>query len=321
MQSKRLAYLDQVRGYAVFGMILVNVLGLFDGIPWMFTHHHEGFSYADHIAPLFVFIVGMGFRGSFQKTVDLEGLGRARRRAARRYLIICGLGLLYGGFDLTVSIWDALMDIGVSGLLALLFMHRSTTVRIAAGCGFLALYQAVFSLTGYGEWVVDTSINGGPLGPLSWAFILLLGSAADDWTRNRSRNAITARLLAATAALSLAGWLVRAGWSDFKPVWHFSPYAMTAPYPLYAAGLSFFCILIFYWICEVWGARLPLLTPMGKNPLVLYLLQAILVLVAEFLISDSLGILPAFGLFMTVLCICYGVGRYLEIKGCIIKIG
>lgn len=321
MQSKRLAYLDQVRGYAIFGMILVNVLGLFNGIPWMFTHHHEGFSYADHIAPLFVFIVGMGFRGSFQKTVGLNGLTQARKRAARRYLIICGLGLLYGGFNLMVSIWDALMDIGISGLLALPFMHRSTAVRIAAGCGFLALYQALFSLTGYGEWVVNNSINGGPLGPLSWVFILLLGSAADDWTRNRSRNAITTRLFTAAITLSLAGWLVRVGWPGLKPVWHFSPYAMTAPYSLYAAGLSFFCILIFYWICEVWGARLPLLTPMGKNPLVLYLLQAILVLVAEFFIPDSLGILPAFGLFMTVLGICYGAGRYLEIKGCIIKIG
>lgn len=321
MQSQRLSYLDQVRGYAVFGMILVNVLGLFDGIPWILTHHHEGFSYADHIAPLFVFIVGMGFRRSFQKTVSLEGLGHARRRAARRYLIICGLGLLYGGFDWTVSIWDALMDIGVSGLLALPFMHRSTAVRLAAGCGFLALYQALFFLTGYGDWVVNTSINGGPLGPLSWVFILLLGSAADDWTRNCSTCTITFRLLTAAVALSLAGWLVRAEWTGLKPVWHFSPYAMTAPYPLYATGLSFFCMLLFYWICEVWSTRLPLLTPMGKNPLVLYLLQAALVLAAELFFPNSLGIVPAAGLFMTVLGICYGVGRYLEIKGRIIKIG
>lgn len=96
---------------------------------------------------------------------------------------------------------------------------------------------------------------------------------------------------------------------------------MTAPYPLYAAGLSFFCILIFYWLCEVWRVRLPLLTPMGKNPLVLYLLQAALVLAAELFLPDSLGIVPAVGLFMTVLGICYGVGRYLEITGRIIKIG
>lgn len=246
MQTKRLVYLDQIRGYAVFGMILVNVLGMFDCMPWLLKHHHEGFSYADHIAPLFIFIVGIGFHMSFEKAVLREGLARARKRAARRYIILCLLGLLYGGFDLTVSIWDALLDIGTAGLLALPFMHRSTTARIAAGCGFLMAYQAIFSLTGYGEWVVNNSINGGPLGPLSWTFILLLGSAADDWMNNRSPKTIMVRLLTASATLSLAGWLIRAEWPGFKLPWHFSPYAMTAPYPLYAAGLCFFSILIFY---------------------------------------------------------------------------
>jgi len=58
MNQGRLVYLDQVRGYAIFGMILVNILGMFDVMPWILKHHHEGFSYADHIAPLFLFIVG-----------------------------------------------------------------------------------------------------------------------------------------------------------------------------------------------------------------------------------------------------------------------
>ncbi|HOH29339.1 MAG TPA: heparan-alpha-glucosaminide N-acetyltransferase domain-containing protein, partial [Candidatus Hydrogenedentes bacterium] len=164
MHRQRLLFLDQVRGYAIFGMILVNFLGMFDVMPWMFKHHHQGFSYADHIAPLFIFLVGFGYRMSFGKAIAQEGMAIARAHAVRRYFIIIGLGLLYGGFDLRVSIWDALMDIGVSGLLALPFMHLAFQTRITAACVFLAGYQLLFSCTGYGDWVMENSINGGPLG-------------------------------------------------------------------------------------------------------------------------------------------------------------
>ncbi|MCK5860896.1 MAG: DUF1624 domain-containing protein, partial [Candidatus Hydrogenedentes bacterium] len=81
----RRQFVDQCRGYAIFAMILVNVLGLFDCMPWMLKHHQTGFSYADHIAPIFIFVVGIGFRMSFVKTVQTEGIICARKRALKRY--------------------------------------------------------------------------------------------------------------------------------------------------------------------------------------------------------------------------------------------
>ncbi|HQH69808.1 MAG TPA: heparan-alpha-glucosaminide N-acetyltransferase domain-containing protein [Candidatus Hydrogenedentes bacterium] len=83
--ATRLPMLDQLRGYAIFGMILVNYLGHFDVMPWAFRHHKTGFSYADTIAPLFIFLVGMGFRMSFQRRAVEKGLCGARRDALRRY--------------------------------------------------------------------------------------------------------------------------------------------------------------------------------------------------------------------------------------------
>lgn len=321
MHEARLTYLDQVRGYAIFGMILVNVLGMFDVMPWLLKHHHEGFSYADHIAPLFLFIVGLGYHMSFERTTRLEGLSAARRRSLRRYVIIAGLGLLYGGFDLQVSIWDALLDIGISGLLALPFMHRSPAVRVAAGVGFLAAYQALFSFTGYGAWVMENSINGGPLGPLSWVFILLLGTAAHDTIRDVPGTVLVRRFLFATLALAAAGWILRAEWAGLKNFWPFSQYGMTAPYPLYATALCFLAVLGFYLFCEVFRLRVPLFTTLGKNPLVIYLLQAALVLAVRVLFSPDIGRAGAAGVFFAVLLPCYGLARYLEIKGRIIKIG
>ena len=321
MHEARLAYLDQVRGYAIFGMILVNVSGMFNVMPWMLKHHHAGFSYADHIAPLFLFIVGLGYHMSFERMVRLGGLSFARRRSARRYAVIAGLGLLYGGFDLQVSIWDALMDIGVSGLLALPFMHRSPVVRVLAGVAFLVVYQALFSFTGYGAWVLENSINGGPFGPLSWVFILLLGTAAHDAIQGVPGPVLTRRFLSAALVLAVAGWALRAEWAGFKDFWPFSPYGMTAPYPLYATALCFVTVLGFYLFCEVFRLRLPLFTTLGKNPLVIYLLQAALVLALRMFISPEIGMASAMAAFLAVLLLCYGFARYLEIKGRIIKIG
>lgn len=319
--KSRLHFLDQVRGYAIFGMIMVNFLGMFDCMPWTFKHHARGFSYADHIAPLFIFLVGFGYRMSFTKTVARIGLASARLRAARRYAIICGLGLLYGGFNLLVSVWDALLIIGVSGLLALPWMHMSVRTRVFAACVFLTAYQVVFSCTGYGAWTVANSINGGPLGPLSWVFILLMGTAAYDVFAGSRRNRVLVRFLLIGLAVILVGALLRVEWPGAKPFWPFSAYAMTAPYPVYASGLCFLTVLIFYLSAEI--VRLPILflTTLGKNPLVIYLLQAVLVLMMRGFLDASTTMLPALVLFAVLVGICYGAARYLEVTGRIIKIG
>ncbi|MBW7865845.1 MAG: DUF1624 domain-containing protein [Candidatus Hydrogenedentes bacterium] len=316
-QTVRLKALDQARGYAIAGMVLVNVLGCFTVMPWMLKHHHEGFSYADHIAPLFIFLVGMGFRMSFQRRAAEKGLPGARRDALRRYGKLMGLGLLYGGFSLRVGVWDALMDIGMAGVLSLPVIHLGARARVAAAVGGLALYQALYSMTGYGAWLMGHSINGGPLGPLSWMFILLMGTLVADWLRggNLVRNCA-----AWGAALCAAGWLLRAEWPGVKAFWYFSQFGMTAPYPVYAAGLCFFTVLAFHLICDRAGFQFPLLTIMGKNPLVLYLLQAALVLVIKVAVPSSLPAWAALAVFAAVLGACYTLAWWLDHKGKIIKV-
>jgi predicted acyltransferase len=303
----RIAAIDQARGYAILGMILVNVLGHFDVMPWMLKHHREGFSYADHIAPLFLFIVGMGFRLSFLRRAARDGLQRARRDALRRYLILCALGLVYGFFDFKVSVWDALLDIGMAGLLALPFMHLGRAARLAAGVALLTLYQTLFSCTPYGAWVMGHSINGGPLGPLSWAFILLAGTVAWDLVATARPQRIIRGCLAGTLLFSAAGWALRAPWPGLKPLWPFTQYGMTAPYPLYAAGLCFLTVLVFYLACDQYKLRFPHLSVLGYNPLVIYILQALLVLVAGMTVPDSAPWPVALGTFITVYACCYGV--------------
>ena len=321
---QRYVFLDQCRGYAIFGMILVNVLGEFACMPSILKHHHEGFSYADHIAPMFMFVVGIGFRMSFLKTMKKNGIAFARKRALRRYLILMGLGLVYGGFSLRVGVWDALMDIGVSGILALPFMNASAGVRLIVAGAYLGLFQCFFSYTGYGEWLIHNSINGGPLGPLSWVFILLLGTVAADAIFSLQRARMLFVLLFMTVALSVAGWMLRMEWGTMKNFWPFSQFAMTAPYPVYAAGLCFLTVFIFYIICEYMDLAFPHLTILGRNPLVLYLLQAVFVLLVRACIyffgwlSESF-----FGALLSVLFVyilCYLIAHHLYVKGKVIKL-
>ncbi|HOT51781.1 MAG TPA: heparan-alpha-glucosaminide N-acetyltransferase domain-containing protein, partial [Candidatus Hydrogenedentes bacterium] len=172
----RIPSMDQFRGYAILTMIFVNFVGRFDATPWMLQHHRTGMSFNDTIAPIFIFVVGMGFRLSLLRRAEKIGIAAARKAAAWRYakLTILGFIVYFGYF------WDALSDIGVAGLLTLFLIDKSPAVRIAAAFGLLGAYQALFSLAGYGEWVMRESVNGGPLGPLSWAFILLMGTVAYD---------------------------------------------------------------------------------------------------------------------------------------------
>lgn len=318
--GSRLITLDQFRGYAIFSMILVNFLGIFDAMPEMLKHHGTGFSYADLVAPVFMFVVGMGFRLSLPRAIARQGLWPARRRALRRYAIIIFLGLCYGGFDLRVSVWDALLDIGCAGILALLFIERGPLVRAAAACAYLALYQALFSWAGYGGWVMHNSIDGGPLGPLSWVFILLMGTLAYDLLATADTRAVVKGCLAWGLALCIAGWALRWPWPGIKAEWVFTQRGMSAPYPVYAAGLSFLILLAFYLFCDVLNWRFPHLSTLGENPLVIYLFQAVLCIVLEQIIPSNTPPWLALAEFAAVYGLCYGLAWGLHRKRIIVKI-
>ncbi len=60
--SRRIASMDQFRGYTVAGMFLVNFLGGYAAIHPVLKHNNNYFSYADSIMPSFMFAVGFSFR-------------------------------------------------------------------------------------------------------------------------------------------------------------------------------------------------------------------------------------------------------------------
>lgn len=75
--NKRIASLDQFRGYTVAGMFLVNFLSPFVAAPFVLKHHSSYCSYADTIMGNFLFAVGFAFRLSFGRRAIQQGLAQA----------------------------------------------------------------------------------------------------------------------------------------------------------------------------------------------------------------------------------------------------
>ncbi|MBI1785521.1 DUF1624 domain-containing protein [Candidatus Sumerlaeota bacterium] len=269
----RIETIDQLRGYAIAGMMFVNYLGQFEVMPWMMKHHRTGMSYADTIAPLFMFVVGMGFRLSFLRKLEKTGIWRARWDAIKRYIALTLVGIAFAGPDYRSSWWDALADIGLAGVVSLPFIERSAPVRAAAAFIYVGIYQLIHMFTPYGAWEMEQTINGGPLGPVSYAFVLLMGTLAYDLIASGNRKKILSWGAVGAVGLALLGLILKFPWAGIKSEWPFSQYYMTAPYPIYSTGLAFAAFLAFYCLCDIAGTRIPTLSILGENALVMYLLH------------------------------------------------
>jgi predicted acyltransferase len=314
----RIVSLDQFRGFAIFGMILVNYLGFFEKIPETMKHPHYGMTFANTIAPFFLIAVGMGFRMSIKNRIIKYGRKNSYLTALKRYLILIIIGIVLYGPDPVCSMWDALVDIGFAGLLTLPFILSKKWIRIVLAFLYLVIYQCLFAFTGYGEWTMRYSIDGGPIGILSWASILFFGTVLMDNLEELPRSEFIKHSLTGGFLLMILGYIL----SLLNPqeLWQFSQRSMTMAYPLLAAGLSFIAFVFFYWLNDIKKIEVPHLTLLGMNPLILYILQNVLIeLHGEYLNKNSAVWIAMCG-FIVIYLICFVVARYMHRNKFVLKI-
>ncbi len=317
----RIVSIDQFRGYAIFGMMLVNLLGKFASMPDTLKHHKEYMSYALTIAPLFMFVVGMGFRLSMLRGAEQKGRWRALLSGARRYAVLTLIGIVLIEDPLNWSRWwDALVDIGFAGLLALPFVLSGGRIRVLAATGYLLAYQLLYTFAGYGAWTMRESLDGGPLGPLSWVFMLLMGTLAYDMIATGSFRRILLGCLGWGLLLSALGFLFRAQWFGVKEFWPFSQCAMSLPYTLYSTGLCFLMYIPFYLACDLGKIEIPTLTIVGSNPLVLYVLHGMYLDIHKTIVAPNSGFFKASAAFAGFYLIFYAIARYLYRNKIFIKL-
>src|SRR5215212_9437339 len=83
-ESRRIASLDQFRGYTVVGMLVVNFLAGYQAVPALLKHHNTYCSYADTIMPQFFFAVGFAYRLTFLRRLERHGVLAATAAVLRR---------------------------------------------------------------------------------------------------------------------------------------------------------------------------------------------------------------------------------------------
>ena len=318
VEKKRILSLDQFRGFAIFGMILVNYLGHFDVIPETFKHPRFGMTFANAIAPFFLFAVGMGLRVSLMNRIQKIGQKKSYLMAAKRYFVLILIGIVLYGPDPVCNMWDALVDIGFAGLLTLPFILTGRWIRISLAFVFVIIYQLVFAFTGYGEWTMQHSIDGGPLGPVSWASILFFGTVLMDDLLNSSPSSFIKQSLIMGLLLTILGL----GMSYLQPesLWQFSQRSMTMAYPILASGLSFVVFVFFYWLNDLRKIEIPHLTLLGLNPLILYIVQNILIDYYGSILDIKAPLWQALSSFVVIYLLCYVVGRYMARNKIVVKI-
>lgn len=316
--KNRISSIDQFRGFAILGMIFVNYLGHFDVIPETFKHPRFGMTFANAIAPFFLIAVGMGFRMSLEQRILKTGKLKSRINAVKRYFILILIGIVLYGPDPVSDMWDALVDIGFAGLLSLPFILSNKWVRIIMAVVYLVSYQMMFIFSGYGEWTMKNSIDGGPLGILSWASILLFGTVLMDDLFSESPSRFIKKTIIGGAILMIIGYVI----SRLEPseLWQFSQRSMTMAYPIFASGLSFMVFTAFFWLADQKKIMIPHLTLLGMNPLLIYIVQQIVIAFYGGILPKQAPLWQALAGFVGVYLICFVIARYFDRNKWIVKI-
>lgn len=285
-------------------MLVVNFIHAHWGLPATLSHHNTYCSYADTIMPQFFFAVGLAYRWTFLRRAAAAGEAVAYRHALRRNLRLLALGVfVYGilsGAFLTQHFLDntfqTLTTIAVTSLWVMPVMGRGPTTRAVFMVVSAALHLYL-SYAFYFEYTQRHSIDGGPLGFLSWSIPLIGGTLACDFMQRRrtapsiALNTLTgAMLMGVGYLLSSSGRFASAlrGTLGETPLWAALPF--TAPngpvdmwtmnqqagsvsYLLFAAGFSFCILAAWQILSDVGRLRVPAFQVFGQNALVAYLVQ------------------------------------------------
>lgn len=224
----RLNYLDQFRGYTVFGMIVVNYLGAFHKqIHPIFHHHNTYCSYPDTIMPQFFFAVGFALRLTTVRRLEREGWLSAHLRIVRRVFALLLIAALVHGFDSANMNWETLNNkgilewikqtcsreffqtlthIAVTTLWVLPVIGSSWPIRMIWLIASAALH-IILSQDFYLQYALNRPvIDGGPLGFLTWSIPVLVGSFACDFLTKPGVKHAFAKLLAASVVLMALGY-------------------------------------------------------------------------------------------------------------------
>jgi predicted acyltransferase len=300
----RLTSLDVFRGIAIALMILVNSPG--GGVYYGFLQHAgwNGWTLADLVFPLFVFIVGASIPLAFTRRLD-QRVSRRKLlvRVARRTMILFVLGIFVSGFPFgfnpaTFRVMGVLQRIALCYLFAsLVFLFLRPRWQLLLTLAIPIVYWMLMSLVpvpGYGPGVLTE--NGNLAGYIDR---LLLGRHVYSFTGTYDPEGLLSTLPAVGTALIgvLAGLCllsnVRPGartvrllvyggvsvaigllWSVWFPI---NKNLWTSSYVAFTGGIALMVLAACYFVMDVEGhvAWSKPFSVLGLNAILVYVLSEI----------------------------------------------
>lgn len=289
ISDQRLVCVDALRGFDMLWIIggsevLVTLAKATDfsflsNMPVNFDHAWGQFHFYDLIMPLFLFIVGVVMPVSFKKRIARgESKKNLYIHVIRRVIILYILGLIASGHLLTfdsskLHLWtDTLHAIAVGYLVSsIMILELKLKWQIGITTALLFLYWGIMALIpipgfGAGMYEPDTNlalyVDNAVLGHFQegsgWTYIVtnlnficsvMLGVFAGNILQSQRPAMKKVGLLALIGICCIIAGKI---WGIWFPIIH---HLWTSSLVLFAGGLSFLLLSLFYLVIDVWGYK------------------------------------------------------------------
>jgi predicted acyltransferase len=273
--SSRILSIDVFKGLSITLMTFVNSLAFFENVPAWTRHAGDyGITYVDLIAPFFIFMMALNFTLSFKKRLEKFGRKKAYLRFIRRYLIFIAIGLaLFLEVDVnTFQLhWGTLQVLGIAGLIHLSVAELKSVYRLIFGALLVTFHQ--WMLTTSLSLVIYEGIEGGLLGSLSWASMMIFSSVIAEaiWEAKKWKKLLLGGLIFLFLGIYLGFFF------------GISREYMSLPYVLISVGASSIIYYFIHLIFDIASKKFytlkkeRILSASGKNAFVLYIFHLLLI--------------------------------------------
>lgn len=317
---ERIEFLDSARGLTVLLMIFVNTVAPFTAIPaWCKHAEGFGFNFADAIAPIFMFIMGLSLDISFAKR-----LKQGMRPTIGHFLKRFGLLFLFGTIG-TVMIffiehgaieWIIFQNLAVAGLIVLPFMFiERGWVRTASAFVLMLAYEALAT------WVIGPKLGAGGEG-FGRAVVFLFAQSFGLATLALFGAGISKRIQEGRVLSTSLPWglaLIACGFALWPVL---PPYRGLAnlSYLLLGLGWGNVTVAALYLVHKAGVANVPVLSALGKNALLMFMVASVLYKCLDiFVPADSKPLAVGLAAF-AVEAICIALAELLKKRNVFIKL-
>jgi predicted acyltransferase len=304
--TQRLVSVDALRGFDMLwiiggGDVLITLskaseLKFLGNIPAQFDHSWGQFHFYDLIMPLFLFIVGVVMPVAFKNRMSRgESRKKLYTHIIKRVVILYILGLVASGHLLTFDpskwhLWtDTLHAIAMGYLISsVMILELKLSWQIGITAALLLLYWGIMAfipVPGHGAGIYEPDTN-----LALWVDNAVLGHFQEGagWTYMITNLTFICSvmlgvfagniLLSVNTPLKKVGLLAFIGicciitgkiWGIWFPIIH---HLWTSTLVLFAGGISFLLLSLFYLIIDVWGFKkwvFPLVV-IGMNAIAVY---------------------------------------------------